>query len=949
MKKVISLIIVLCMMFSSVPVMAEDVVLKTELFDRIEEIAENAGCTVFRNDVSIGVTKGEKSFVVMNDTVTYMENGMMVIESLYKDGIYVKMPEKAFESLLGKDFRKSDRYKEVLEGFQTKLSYGSYIQETIDTDYGTIVIWGSGGHMHATKNEISYVRYDGETIYISNYKVPQANTWMPCKYSAIEISEDGKKAIITYPKIEETVVFSPDAENRTLREKGQMVVTVDLVNCTAEYVNHPLEEEEATEEKVLEETSTSGSINGLYYGGNEKNPTLRWSYSDGTLTISGMGSTPAYGMSYGSGKAGSSVTIITRPKEWAAYFDEIEEIVLTDERKTIGYGFFGECVNVKRLVIGKDVTFNDTSFKESQTLESVTLSEGVTITEGAFQNCDKLKTISLYNNVILGQSAFFGCDNLDVEFKSSNVTIGHKALDGTAFYSNNDIVSFENELVWMNDSLKTGEVVLPEGITRIPPYMFQNSSVTSVVIPEGVNCIGKNAFMNCTTLKEVTFPKENEFVIEENAFTGTGLESLTITKNMRLTFGEISKRAFSLCNKLTSVRIEEGVEGLAPYMFSSCKNLSEVQLSESLKAIPEGAFAGSGIVSIVIPENVAEMGKSLFANCESLKNVYINSSITTLPATLFGGCIALEEVRLPDSITKIEHGAFSGCKIKAIRLPEGLKTIEKNAFSYADIEEIIIPEGCEVIGEQAFYYSKIKKLSIPGSVNALPKEMCSYCRNLTELSIGDGVKTIDTRTFEECDSLEKVTLPESIETLGYETFKWCDNLKEVNIPKNVTEIPDGFAALCKNLTKVTIESERLTHFGGNAFSECKNLSVINIPENLQWVGYGALNKTPLWEDKANWQGEFFIIGDVLFDIDSEKLGEKVVIPDNVRVLPRLGFSGNEKIVEVIIPMGVKVLPGGLFYNCENLKKVTLPESIEGIEDNVFYNCPKLEPIKIPVT
>ena len=336
MKKIISLILVLCIGFSIVPVFAEEAVLQTELFDRIEEVAKKEGCTVFRNDNAIGVQKGTEGFVATRDTVTYMKDGIMVNESLYIDGIYVKMPENAFVSLLGKDFKKSDRYKEVMEGFQTKLSYGRYIQETIDTDYGTIVIWGSGGHMHATSNEISYVRYDGESIYISNYKVPQANTWMPCKYSSIEISEDGEKAIITYPEIKETVVFSPGAENRTLREKGQMVVTVDLVNCTAEYVNHPLEEEEATEEKVIEETSTSGAINGLYYGGNEKNPTLRWSYSDGTLTISGMGSTPAYGMSYGSGKMGSSVTIITRPKEWAAYFDEIEEIVLTDEEKTIG-------------------------------------------------------------------------------------------------------------------------------------------------------------------------------------------------------------------------------------------------------------------------------------------------------------------------------------------------------------------------------------------------------------------------------------------------------------------------------------------------------------------------------------------------------------------------------------------------------------------------------------
>lgn len=280
MKKVICLIIALVLVLGSVHVLAEsngELVLQEELFDRIEEVCESEGCTVFRNDVSIGVQKGTLGFAVMNDTVTYMDNGMIVNESLYVDGVYVKMPEKAILSVLGKDYKKSAAYRKVLESFQTKLSYGRYTQKTIDTDYGTIVVWGSGGHMRATSDEITYIRYDGESVHITNDMVPYINTWMPCEYSSIEISNDGKTATITYPEIEETVVFSPGVENRTLREKGQMIVTIDLENCTVDYKNHPLKTEEYKKEEKASaagymQSFFPGSVKEIYMLNAPKNP-----------------------------------------------------------------------------------------------------------------------------------------------------------------------------------------------------------------------------------------------------------------------------------------------------------------------------------------------------------------------------------------------------------------------------------------------------------------------------------------------------------------------------------------------------------------------------------------------------------------------------------------------------------------------------------------------------
>ncbi len=100
MKKVTSLFLVLIMLLSAVPVFAaeeEKVILKEDLFDYIEDVAEAAGAKVFRNDEAIGVMKDAQCFVVVNDTVTYMDNYTIVEESLYVDGVHVKVPQKAMD------------------------------------------------------------------------------------------------------------------------------------------------------------------------------------------------------------------------------------------------------------------------------------------------------------------------------------------------------------------------------------------------------------------------------------------------------------------------------------------------------------------------------------------------------------------------------------------------------------------------------------------------------------------------------------------------------------------------------------------------------------------------------------------------------------------------------------------------------------------------------------
>ena len=72
--------------------------------------------------------------------------------------------------------------------------------------------------------------------------------------------------------------------------------------------------------------------------------------------------------------------------------------------------------------------------------------------------------------------------------------------------------------------------------------------------------------------------------------------------------------------------------------YDDCKSLSRVTFGEysSLKMIGHGAFYGSGLEEIDIPDSVEELGDGCFCNCRSLSRVTFGESPSL---KLIGECI----------------------------------------------------------------------------------------------------------------------------------------------------------------------------------------------------------------------------------------------------------------------------------------------------------------------
>ena len=198
------------------------------------------------------------------------------------------------------------------------------------------------------------------------------------------------------------------------------------------------------------------------------------------------------------------------------------------------------------LVIPKGITEIDSFvFRDCTSLETVTIPASVkTIGYGAFNGCENIKTVkymgtlaqwcqidntSYYENATITLS-----DVPDLRvLKTLVIPSGVTSIGTEAFYRCKELTS----------------VTIPASVRTIGHESFGNcKSLESVTIPAGVTKIDGFAFMGCTSLKSVTIP-ETVTEISTQAFDGCSLESVTIPSSVRTMGGG----AF-LCMNLKTVK-----------------------------------------------------------------------------------------------------------------------------------------------------------------------------------------------------------------------------------------------------------------------------------------------------------------------------------------------------------------------------------------------------------
>ncbi len=404
---------------------------------------------------------------------------------------------------------------------------------------------------------------------------------------------------------------------------------------------------------------------------------------------------------------------------------KLVSISIPNTVKTIGDYAFLECRVLKTISLPNDLEFlgegcfsytriesfafphkinkvNNFLFSDCYSLNQVTFHEKMdSIGTYSFKNCG-LKDISIPEGIsYIGKNAFYGCTSLeDISFPESLTYIDDEAFSGcikltklfipknvihlgTKFVNNeydaiiNEInVDQENKIYSSIDG-----ILYDKQKTRLIlcPRMYEGD----LFLPETVNSLDNFSFVNCRSIKSITFP---------------------------YSLKSIGKQCFSGAQIISSISLPSNVESIGDSCFMN-SYIPSISIPASTTFIGNDALAGNGFTEIIVDESNP--------NYSSRDGVFYNKDFSEL--IIYPRGKAAKSFVVPGQVKTICDYAFYNLSYQTY--PSPLETIE-------------IENGVEIIGRHNFqHFPNLKTVSLPASMKLIKYGSFHYCDNIYDVTV----------------------------------------------------------------------------------------------------------------------------------------------------------------------------------------------------------------------
>ncbi len=452
--------------------------------------------------------------------------------------------------------------------------------------------------------------------------------------------------------------------------------------------------------------------------------------------------------------------------EWNYYSTGEEAVIFAGQRKSaIPSSTIGD-ITVPETLGGHPVAEIDSyAFFSCDSLTSVTIPEGVkTIGDSAFYHCSSLTNISIPDSLTeIKEDAFQMCNPM---LYDTNTISNIKLIDGW-------VVGFL--------SPRIADVKLHNIRGMAYGACADYNDLETLEISGNFKCIGRNAFSNCKSLRNIVIDAPIEIIDDSAFFRCTELLHIELPSTVK----EIRNCAFQQCFALTNIVIPAAVTNIGEEAFYGCNSIKTFEIPKNLRSIGEGAFS----------------------SCESLEEFIVSSThkyFEVYRGVLFTkGCLdlvvcpaTLEEAVIPTSTTNIMGYAFYDCvNLKYVKMGDRVREIGFAAF-----------HGCDSLA----YISLSKKLKY---INALG---FGYCRSLAEVDIPSENADMYMSAFIGCSSIERVYL---VDTYTGPTTVFPSTAKIIRYTTDIAAAAEDVTAISGQTFQMSLEGAADARINENITTE----------------------------------------------------------------------------------------------------------------------------------
>lgn len=213
------------------------------------------------------------------------------------------------------------------------------------------------------------------------------------------------------------------------------------------------------------------------------------------------------------------------------------------------------------------------------------------------------------------------------------------------------------------------------------------TSITSLDLPESVTQIGYAAFMGCSGLSSLDLPDNGKLKIGSDAFSGTGINSLTIPAGTDLSLdrGNLGALSFATIKNIdlkfdsNDYSIDEqGVLYHDNIAYGTVYGHStSITIPAGITGLGYRSFTADDITSITLPSSVTQLGSQTFLYSNIIE--VIAPGVTSFDAKAFQYCNGLTKLTLAKGCD-VPNGAFRNTSLQYVTLGDSYYSITNGSL-----------------------------------------------------------------------------------------------------------------------------------------------------------------------------------------------------------------------------------------------------------------------------